>query len=190
MTIQRGQHMGTWLPLLPSTVNRTELLAQEFWDAISMRYGLVPPDLPAHCDGCNAPSTLLHALRSEISWSTWQGKPWHPLQYATSPWIDLVALQRKTLLAPPMALTRSWTQKINSLVSRVATYFFKTSTRPEEPIVLWTFMSLTQIPNHTANNLQTKSSSQEKNWRRKSTPRHASSNNLTSPPLSAWWMAC
>jgi hypothetical protein len=40
---------------LPSTVSGTELSAQEFRDALSMRYGEAPPDLPACCDGCDAP---------------------------------------------------------------------------------------------------------------------------------------
>jgi hypothetical protein len=61
-TIRRGQQTGAWLSLLPSTVNGTELSAQEFRDAVSMRYGLVPPDLPQKCDGCDAPFTLQHAL--------------------------------------------------------------------------------------------------------------------------------
>jgi hypothetical protein len=60
--IRRGQETGAWLSLLPSTVNGTELSAQEFRDAVSMRYGLAPPDLPHTCDGCDAPFTLQHAL--------------------------------------------------------------------------------------------------------------------------------
>jgi hypothetical protein len=54
-TIKRGQHTGAWLSALPSTVNGTELSAQEFRDAISMRYGITPSDLPAQCDGCDIP---------------------------------------------------------------------------------------------------------------------------------------
>jgi hypothetical protein len=61
-TIWRGQQTGAWLSIVPSTVKGTELSAQEFQDAILMRYGLVPPDLPLTCDGCNAPFTLQHAL--------------------------------------------------------------------------------------------------------------------------------
>jgi hypothetical protein len=53
---------GAWLSVPPSTVNGTELSAQEFHDALSMRYREAPPDLPASCDGCGALFTLQHAL--------------------------------------------------------------------------------------------------------------------------------
>jgi hypothetical protein len=43
-------------------VNGTELSAQEFRDALLMRYGITPPDLPATCDGCEGKFTLQHAL--------------------------------------------------------------------------------------------------------------------------------
>ena len=46
----------------PSTVNGTELGAQEWRDAAFLRYGLEPPDLPKHCDGCNARFSICHAL--------------------------------------------------------------------------------------------------------------------------------
>jgi hypothetical protein len=39
-----------------------ELSAQEFCDAIHMRYGIQPPDLPEVCDGYDARFTLQHAL--------------------------------------------------------------------------------------------------------------------------------
>jgi hypothetical protein len=61
-TIGRGRETGAWLSILPSTVNGTELSAQEFRDALSMRYGDAPSDLPASCDGCDARFTLQHAL--------------------------------------------------------------------------------------------------------------------------------
>jgi hypothetical protein len=46
-TIKRGQHTGAWLSALPSTLNGMELSAQEFRDAVSIRYRLTPSDLPA-----------------------------------------------------------------------------------------------------------------------------------------------
>ena len=46
----------------PSTVNETELGAQEWRDAIFLRYGIYPPDLPKYCDGCNTKLTIYHAL--------------------------------------------------------------------------------------------------------------------------------
>jgi hypothetical protein len=63
-TIRRGTETGAWLSVLPSTVSRTDVSAQGFRDALSMRYaGDAPPDLPVRCDGCrNAPFTLQHAL--------------------------------------------------------------------------------------------------------------------------------
>jgi hypothetical protein len=61
-TIKRGEETGAWLSVLPSTVNRTELSTQEFRDALFMRYGIAPPDLPDSCDGCEAQFTLQHAL--------------------------------------------------------------------------------------------------------------------------------
>ena len=56
---------GAWLSVPPSTVNGMELSAQEFRDALSMRYGEALSNLPALCDGCGAPFTLQHALRSK-----------------------------------------------------------------------------------------------------------------------------
>ena len=46
----------------PSTVNGTELGAQEWQDAAFLCYGLEPPDLPKHCDGCNSKFSICHAL--------------------------------------------------------------------------------------------------------------------------------
>jgi hypothetical protein len=54
---------GTWLSVPPSTINGTDLWAQEFHDALSIQYGEAPPDLRASCDGCGTPFTLQHALR-------------------------------------------------------------------------------------------------------------------------------
>jgi hypothetical protein len=53
---------GVWLSALPSTVNGPKLSAQEFRDAISIRYGITPSNLPTQCDGCDARFTLQHAL--------------------------------------------------------------------------------------------------------------------------------
>ena len=48
--------------MLPSTVNGTDLGAQECRDALFLRYGLEPPDLPSHCDGCDAKFSISHSL--------------------------------------------------------------------------------------------------------------------------------
>ena len=46
----------------PSTVNKTELGAQEWRDTLFLRYGLEPPDLPTHCDGCQTKFLISYAL--------------------------------------------------------------------------------------------------------------------------------
>ena len=43
--MQRAAKTGARLKVLPSTVNGTELGAQEWCDALFLRYGLEPPDL-------------------------------------------------------------------------------------------------------------------------------------------------
>ena len=53
---------GAWLTVLSSTVNGIELGAQEWRDALFLRYGLDPPDLPTHCNGCEERFTISHAL--------------------------------------------------------------------------------------------------------------------------------
>ena len=61
-TILRGRTTGQWLSVPPSTVNGTELSAQEFRDALLLRYARSPPDLPSHCDGCLQKFSVRHAL--------------------------------------------------------------------------------------------------------------------------------
>ena len=39
-----------------------ELGAQEWRNALFLRYGLKPPDLPTHCDGCQAKFSISHTL--------------------------------------------------------------------------------------------------------------------------------
>ena len=60
--IRRAAKTGAWLTVLPSTVNGTELGAQEWCDALFLRYGLDPTDLPTHCDWCEARFTISHAI--------------------------------------------------------------------------------------------------------------------------------
>jgi hypothetical protein len=72
-TILRGKETGQWLLVLPSTVNGTELSAQEFCDALLLRYARCPPDLPIQCDGCQQKFRVRHALECKrgglvISW--------------------------------------------------------------------------------------------------------------------------
>ena len=53
---------GAWLTVLLSTVNGTDLGDQDWRDALYLRYGLEPPDLPTYCDGCEARFTISHAI--------------------------------------------------------------------------------------------------------------------------------
>ena len=46
----------------PSTLNGTELGAQEWRNALFQWYCLEPPYLPTHCDGCQAKFSISHAL--------------------------------------------------------------------------------------------------------------------------------
>ena len=47
----------------PSALNRTELGEQEWREALFLQYGLEPPDLPTHYDGCQAKFLISHALK-------------------------------------------------------------------------------------------------------------------------------
>ena len=60
--MQRAANTGAWITVVPSTFNGTDLGAQEWRDALFLRYGLEPPDLPTHCNGCEARFTISHAL--------------------------------------------------------------------------------------------------------------------------------
>ena len=44
--LKRAAKTGTWLTVQPSKVNGTELGDQEWRDALFLRYGLYPPELP------------------------------------------------------------------------------------------------------------------------------------------------
>ena len=60
--LQQATKSRAWLMVQTSTVNGTDLGAQEWRDAAFLRYGLDPPDLPKNCDGCNARLSICHAL--------------------------------------------------------------------------------------------------------------------------------
>ena len=60
--LRRAAKTGAWLTVLSSTVNGTELGAQEWRDALFLRCVLEPPDLPKYCDGCQAKLSISHAL--------------------------------------------------------------------------------------------------------------------------------
>ena len=60
--LQRATKTGAWLTVQPSTVNGTELGAQEWRDTLFLRYGLDLPDLHTYCDVCNAKLKICHTL--------------------------------------------------------------------------------------------------------------------------------
>ena len=60
--MRRAAKTGDWLTVLPYTINGTEMGPQEWRDALFLRYGLDPPDLPTHCNGCEVRFTTSHAL--------------------------------------------------------------------------------------------------------------------------------
>ncbi|KAF6214159.1 hypothetical protein GE061_008898 [Apolygus lucorum] len=51
-----------WLSVIPLAADNLDLSTTQFRDAISMRYGRKPSNLPTKCDGCEAVMTLNHAL--------------------------------------------------------------------------------------------------------------------------------
>jgi hypothetical protein len=60
--ILRGQETGRWLLVMASVVNGTQLLAQEYRDALLLHYVRSPADLQSHCDGCGQKFSVKHAL--------------------------------------------------------------------------------------------------------------------------------
>ena len=66
-----GNKTGTWITMFPSTVNRTELGAQEWRDPPFIRYGIETPDLPYHCDGYNANFSIFNFWIARSTASSW-----------------------------------------------------------------------------------------------------------------------
>ena len=60
--LRRAAKTRAWLTVQPSAVNGTELGAQEWRNALFLRHGLEPLDLPTYCDGCQAKFSISHAL--------------------------------------------------------------------------------------------------------------------------------
>ena len=60
--LQQAKKTRECLMVHPSTVNRMELGAQEWQDAIFPRYGIEPPDLPKYCDDCNTAFSICQYL--------------------------------------------------------------------------------------------------------------------------------
>ena len=53
---------GAWISAVPHRLNGIELSREEFWDNFRLRYGLMPQDIPATCDGCGKKFLIEHDL--------------------------------------------------------------------------------------------------------------------------------
>ena len=60
--LHRATRNGAWLSAVPHRLNGTELSWEEFRDNLRFRYGLMPQDIPATCDGCGKKFSIEHAL--------------------------------------------------------------------------------------------------------------------------------
>ena len=60
--LHRATMNGAWISAVPHHLNGTELSQEEFRDNIFIRYGLMPQDIPAICDGCGEKLLIEHAL--------------------------------------------------------------------------------------------------------------------------------
>jgi hypothetical protein len=54
------------ISVMPSTLNGTELLAQELSCALLLRHTRTPGDLTSHCDGCGAKFDVRHAIECKV----------------------------------------------------------------------------------------------------------------------------
>ena len=61
-SLHRATRNGSWLSDVPHRLNVTELFWEEFRDNLRLRYGLMPQDIPATCDGCGKRFSVDHAL--------------------------------------------------------------------------------------------------------------------------------
>ena len=62
LQLRRGANIGAWLIVLPSTVNGTEMGAQEWRDDLFLCYIIDYSDLPSYCYGCNPASSISQYL--------------------------------------------------------------------------------------------------------------------------------
>ena len=114
--LQQSIKNGSLLTVQLSTVNGTELGAQEWHDSLFLWYGLNPLDLPTHCDGCQAKFSISHAhyckkgglvtachneLRDGVSELT--VKAFTPSHVCNDPLIYSVHVVKRTKAAPARA---------------------------------------------------------------------------------------
>ena len=60
--LHRSTRNGVWISAVPQRLNGTELYREEFQDNLRLRYGLMPHDIPAICDGCGKRFLIEHSL--------------------------------------------------------------------------------------------------------------------------------
>ena len=60
--LRRRTKTGSCITVLLSTVIGTDLGDKKWCDYLFLCYSIEPPDLPTHCDGCNANFSICHAL--------------------------------------------------------------------------------------------------------------------------------
>ena len=60
--LHRATRNGACLSAVPHSLNGTELSWEKFWDNLRFRYGLMPQDIPATCDGCSKKFSIENAI--------------------------------------------------------------------------------------------------------------------------------
>ena len=60
--LHRKTRNGAWISAVPHRLNSTEFSWEELRDNICLRYGLMPQDIPATCDGCGKRFSINHSL--------------------------------------------------------------------------------------------------------------------------------
>jgi hypothetical protein len=121
-TIRRGRETGAWLSILTSTINGMELSAQEFRDAISMRYGDKLLELSTNC--CKKGGLVIFC-HNEI-----QDKLVHMAGKVMPP-SALVALQCISRLPQPPCVLPTHPQKMKPPVKTIAVTSFSKDFGPE-----------------------------------------------------------
>ena len=58
----KDQNISAWLSALPLVKNHFDLAAQEFRDALALRYKKSLTQMPKSCDDCGAEFSIEHAL--------------------------------------------------------------------------------------------------------------------------------
>ena len=84
--LHREMNNGECLSAEPHCLNGTELSWEEFWDNLRLRYGLMPQDIPATCNGCGQRFSTEHALSCPkgglvLAWHDDTAKGWGAIEF-------------------------------------------------------------------------------------------------------------